>query len=552
MADTLKLSLVQLNQVVGDLAGNRARIVAAALQSPDADLVITPELSICGYPPEDMIFRASFVDACMASAEKLAEELAAAGAPAVVVGSPWKDDPAAPKPFNTALLLAGGTVAGVARKVHLPNYGPFDEPRTFEAATEVKPVPFGDWQLGLMICEDMWFSPVSQELGRQGADILIAPHGSPYRNGVKKQRTDHAAKREAETGLPVLFVNQVGGQDELVFDGGAFALSGGEIVASLPLFCEAQTDVRLVREGTARRMEQGVVANWPEDEARAYEAVVTGTRDYVQKSGFKRGVLGLSGGIDSALVAAIAVDALGAENVHCVRLPSRYTSDASMIDAAACANALGVRLDTVAIEPGVLAMGDMLGEIFAGLAEDVTEENIQSRLRGTVLMAISNKLGSMMLTTGNKSEMAVGYATLYGDMNGGYNPLKDLYKTEVFAIARWRNRAKPSWALGPDGEVIPEAIITKPPSAELRPDQKDEDSLPPYDDLDAILMGLVEDEVSVDALVERGFDRAVVERMQSLLFRAEFKRRQSAPGPKVSNRNFGRDRRYPIINRFKG
>ncbi len=470
----------------------------------------------------------------------------------MVVGCPWKDDPQAEKPFNAALLLHGGEVAGLARKVHLPNYGPFDEPRTFQAAKSAQPVPFGDWKLGIMVCEDMWFPQVAQQLQEQGADLLIVPHGSPFRQGVKAQRQAHAEARSKETSRPVLFVNQVGGQDELVFDGGSFAWSGSEMEVSLPLFQGAAADVELVRDGDERTVSQGSKLTWPTDEALLYEGVVTGTRDYILKSGFKSVVLGLSGGIDSALVAAIATDALGPENVHCVRLPSRYTSDESMVDAEACAQALGVRLDTVAIEPGVEALDLMLAELFAGREPDVTEENIQSRLRGTALMAISNKFGSMMLTTGNKSEMAVGYATLYGDMNGGYNPLKDLYKTEVFAICRWRNQDKPDWALGPDGEVIPEAIITKPPSAELRPDQKDEDSLPPYDTLDAVLHGLIEEETSVEALVQKGFDRATVERVQALLYRAEFKRNQAAPGPKVSTRYFGRDRRYPIINRFRG
>ncbi|NNU17352.1 NAD+ synthase [Parvularcula sp. ZS-1/3] len=547
MADVLRVALAQLNQRVGDLEGNCARIRDAVRDAGDVDLVVTPELSISGYPPEDLIHRRSYVTACMAAVRQLAEDTK--GGPAIIVGTPWRDDPEADYPYNACVVLDGGEVAGVARKVHLPNYGPFDEPRTFAAHDAPEPITCRGWKLGLQICEDMWFPHVSRMLKDKGAEVLIAPHGSPFRKGVKQERLACARGRAEETGLPMIFVNQVGGQDELVFDGGAFIADAGGIVTSSGLFEEGILRALIARGGKVIGPEP---AEWVADEGLLYEAVVTGTRDYVRKSGFRDVVLGLSGGIDSALVAAIAVDALGPEHVHCVRLPSRYTSGPSMADAEACAKALGVRMDTIAIEPGVEAMTGMLSEVFEGSTPDLTEENLQSRLRGTVLMAISNKLGSMMLTTGNKSEMAVGYATLYGDMNGGFNPLKDVYKTEVFRLARWRNGAKPSWALGPDGEVIPEAIITKPPSAELREDQKDEDSLPPYDTLDAVLQGLIERDLGPEELAEEGHDIDLVRRIEGLLFRAEFKRNQSPPGAKVTTRSFGRDRRYPIINGWRG
>ncbi|MCQ8185447.1 NAD+ synthase [Parvularcula maris] len=550
MADILKLALVQLNQVVGDLEGNAERILKAQAEAGDADLLVTPELSLSGYPPEDLVLRTSYVAACRRRAEELAEAMR--DGPAVLVGCPWCDEDGAAHPYNAVLLMDRGRIRGIARKVHLPDYGPFDEPRTFVSGPGPQPMELRGFKLGVMVCEDMWFPEVSRSLKEAGADVLIAPHGSPFRKGVKRERREHAENRAGETGLPLIFVNQVGGQDELIFDGGSFAVDGSHMASSLPLYRKGTDIVTLRRSEEKRSLEGGKRASWPEDEALVYGALLTGTRDYVRKSGFSQVVLGLSGGIDSALVAAIAVDALGAENVHCVRLPSRYTSESSMTDAEACAKALGVRMDTIPIEPGVEALSGMLSEVFAARPPDLTEENLQSRLRGTALMAISNKLGSMMLTTGNKSEMAVGYATLYGDMNGGYNPLKDVYKVEVFALARWRNQAKPSWALGPDGVVVPESVLTKPPSAELRDDQTDQDSLPPYDVLDAILRGLIEEEAGVTEIAARGFDEALVKRVQTMLFRAEYKRRQSAPGPKVSVRYFGRDRRYPIVNRFEG
>jgi NAD+ synthase len=552
VTDRLTIALAQINPVVGDIPGNIDRILKVWREAEGVDLVVCPELCISGYPPEDLVLRPAYVEACRQGVLRLAAETAGEGRPGLIVGSPWPDDAAAsPRPFNASIVMDGGVIKGVARKVCLPNYGPFDEPRTFKQGPEPEAIPFRGLNLGVMICEDMWLPGVSGQLRAEGADVLVVPHGSPFRRTVHGERLFQAEARSRETGLPILFVNQCGGQDELVFDGGCFALDPDGLKASMPLFEEGCCRAELTAQPGGWRLEKGEIASWSDGERLIYEALLTGTRDYIVKSGFGEVVIGLSGGIDSALVAAIAVDALGPENVHCVRLPSRYTSKASMDDAEACAKALGIRLDTVPIEPGVEALTGMLAPIFEGRAPDLTEENLQSRLRGTTLMAISNKLGSMMLTTGNKSEMAVGYATLYGDMNGGYNPLKDVYKIDVFELARWRNTNKPTFAKGPLGEVVPEAVITKAPSAELRADQKDEDSLPPYKVLDAILNGLIEEELSTEQIVAEGHDRELVIRVQTMLYRAEYKRRQSAPGPKITTKYFGRDRRYPIVNRFR-
>lgn len=550
MVDQLKVAMAQLNPIVGDVTGNVEKILGVRRAHKDVDIIVCPELCVSGYPPEDLVLRRSYQQAC----RDAVNELAAAtldGGPALIIGAPWADEQAESlRPFNAAIVVDKGKVLSVTRKVCLPNYGPFDEPRTFKPGRSPEVVTVRGVKVGLMICEDLWFPEVSTALHAQGAELLIAPHGSPFRAGVHSERLERSRSRFAETSLPILFVNQCGGQDELVFDGGCFGLDGGTIKVRSSLFeaCTAVAELQRV-DGRLTLME-GAQLEWPDGDALVYQALVTGTRDYVLKSGFQSVVLGLSGGIDSAIVTAIAVDALGARNVHCVRLPSRFSSEGSLTDAAACAAALGVRLDTLNIERAFEAHNSTLAPVFQGRPADVTEENLQSRIRGTLVMALSNKLGSMMLTTGNKSEMSVGYATLYGDMNGGYNPLKDVYKTQVFRLCRWRNQAKPAFALGPDGEVIPEAIITKPPSAELRDDQKDEDSLPPYDILDAILHGLTEEDAGTTEMIRRGYDPDLVRRVRGLLFRAEYKRRQSGPGPKVSNRYFGRDRRYPIVNRF--
>ena len=551
MPDQLRIVLAQINPIVGDIKGNAEKIRAARQKAGDVDLVIFPELVISGYPPEDMVVRPAYSSACRAAVEELAKETA--NGPAMVIGTPWPlVEGGDPRPYNASVLCAEGEVKSAALKCRLPDYGAFDESRTFRAAEEATPpVMFMGVKLGLMTCEDMWYPETASDLCAAGAELLIVPHGSPFRQTAHGERLFQAEARVRENGVPLIFVNQVGGQDELVFDGASFVLGPDEHPRCAPVFEEGLYPVLFERTESGLECIAGPDTEWPQDEALIYPALVLGTRDYVRKCGFERVVIGLSGGIDSALVAAIAADALGPENVRCVMLPSRYTSEHSLEDARLCAEALGVRYDVIAIEAAVSAFGNMLHSVFEGLEADETEENLQSRIRGTTLMAFSNKFGSLMLTTGNKSEMAVGYATLYGDMNGAYNPLKDVYKTRVFELARWRNENRPSGALGPERNVIPERIITKPPSAELREDQTDQDSLPPYDVLDDILHGLVEEEVSTDRLVARGHDRETVGQVQKLLYRNEFKRRQAPPGPKVTSRNFGRDRRYPIVNRWR-
>ncbi|RFB06015.1 NAD+ synthase [Parvularcula marina] len=551
MTDRLCIVLAQLNPSVGGIDENMERIRAARAEAADADLIVFPELVISGYPPEDMVLRPSYAAACRAAVSELAKETASG--PAIIIGSPWPDAQSHDKrPFNATVLCADGKIIAAARKRELPNYGVFDEPRTFQSAESVTPpIDFKGVKIGLMTCEDMWYPDTADELKEQGAELLIAPHGSPFRRTCHGERLFQAEARVRETGLPLIFVNQVGGQDELVFDGGAFVMQTDETTRCAPLFEEGLYPTLWEKEVGGLVCIDGPSAEWPEEEALTYPALVLGTRDYIRKSGFERVVIGLSGGIDSALVAAIATDALGPENVRCVMMPSRYTSDHSLEDAKACAEALGVRYNIVPIEEAVTALTSMLDPLFGDLPPDETEENLQSRIRGTTLMAITNKFGSLMLSTGNKSEMAVGYATLYGDMNGAYNPIKDVYKTKVFSLARWRNENLVAQGLGPAGMVIPERIITKPPSAELREDQKDEDSLPPYEVLDDILHGLIEEELSFPQIISRGHDAATVQRVQGLLYRAEFKRRQAPPGPKVTSKNFGRDRRYPILNRWR-
>ena len=540
----LAIAVAQLNPTVGDVEGNLALIRAAHAEAAQqgADLVVCPELIVSGYPPEDLILRPAYAEACRQAALSLAS-LTEDG-PGLVIGTPWPSAGHDPRPYNAALLLDGGEVRAVRYKSALPDYGVFDEPRTFRPGPLPEVSDFRGHKLGLLTCEDLWLPQAAEALAGQGASILIAPHGSPFRQTVHAERAFQAEARVRETGLPVLFVNQWGGQAELVFDGGSFAMSADGMGYRASLF-GAALDLTVWDTGEGpMRLADAPLAEWSEDDPLVWQALVTGTRDYVAKSGFKSVLLGLSGGIDSAIVAAIAADALGPQNVRCVMLPSRYTSDHSLEDAAACAEALSCPYSTIPIEPAVTAYTDMLADSFAGREPDVTEENLQSRVRGTTLMALSNKLGALLLTTGNKSEMAVGYATLYGDMNGAYNPIKDVYKTRVFALARWRNTL-------PGGEVIPGRIITKPPSAELAEDQRDTDSLPDYPVLDAMLHGLIEEELSVDAIAARGHDRAEVARIQRLLYLSEYKRRQAPPGPKVTSKNFGRDRRYPIVNRWR-
>lgn len=548
MGGPLSLALAQVNPTVGDIDGNLQRLrEARAAASAGCDLVITGELGLAGYPPEDLVLKRAFQDRVETAVQSLATETADGG-PAILIGAPWRYDGAL---HNAALLLDGGRIADVRLKYDLPNYGVFDEKRVFRPGPLPEPIDFRGARLGVMVCEDMWTPAVAGHLGQRGAELLVVLNGSPFEVDKTEVREDLAAKRCAETGLPLIYVNLVGGQDELVFDGASFALTpDGAVSVRAPAWQAGVTPSRWQRGPQGLQCAAGDVAANVNGLESIYQAMTVGLRDYVGKNRFPGVIIGLSGGIDSALSAAVAVDALGCERVHCVMMPSPYTSSESLEDAAEVARLLGVHLDSVNIEPAMHAFSGMLDGLFEGRAADTTEENIQARSRGLVLMAISNKLGYMVLTTGNKSEMSVGYATLYGDMCGGFSVLKDIYKTTVFALSRWRNQSCPDGGLGPRGRVMPERVISKPPTAELKHNQTDQDSLPPYDELDGILAGLVEDESSIEDIVARGYDEPTVRRVWRMLDRAEYKRRQAPPGVKITRRAFGRDRRYPITNGF--
>ncbi len=549
-----KISIVmaQLTQAVGDLAANAAAMLAVRARHPTADLILYPELQLIGYPPEDLVLKPALAERAAAALATLAAATGDGG-PAMLVGSVERD--AEGKLYNIIALLDGGRVHAVRRKHDLPNYGTFDEKRIFAAGPMPDIVEWRGAKLGLPICEDGWYPPVCAHLAGQGAELLISVNGSPYEIDKDDRRlTEVFAGRVAETGLPLIFLNRVGGQDELVFDGCSFVLDADGAMRHRLVDWEEEERVTQWSRGEDGRWRcaAGAIAEWDAHPADIYHAMVVSLRDYVERNRFPGIVLGLSGGIDSALCAAIAADALGPERLWCVMLPSRFTSQASLDDAAACADMIGCRHDIIPIMPAVEAFDAMLEGSFADRDYDITEENVQSRIRGVTLMALSNKFGPMLMTTGNKSEMSVGYATIYGDMAGGYNPLKDAYKTTVFALAKWRNAHVPRLSRNPRMPVMPDTIITKPPSAELRPDQKDEDSLPPYADLDRMLHMLVEEEASVDEVVARhGFARDAVVRIERLLAIAEYKRRQAPPGVKLGSRNFGRDRRYPITHGFR-
>ena len=538
MTDHIRIALAQLNPTMGAISANLAK-ARQARAAASADLVFFSELFLCGYPPEDLVLRRSFVAACMTAVEELAKDTISG--PAVLIGTPWRGNG---KLYNAFALLAGGKIEALRFKHDLPNYGVFDEKRVFDAGPAPGPIVFQGVRLGVPICEDIWTAETCETLAETGAEILLVPNGSPFERNKDDVRLNLAVARVTETGLPLVYLNQVGGQDELVFDGASFVLNADRSLAlQMPMFEEAMAITNWTRQANGEwRMANGEMARLPENEEETWQACVLGLGDYVRKNRFPGVVIGLSGGIDSAVVAAMAADALGKDHVHCVMLPYAYTSGDSLADAEECASLLGVRYDVVRIEEPVEGFLSALKPMFAGTNSGITEENVQSRSRGVILMAISNKFGWMVLTTGNKSEMSVGYATLYGDMNGGYNPIKDVYKTEVYRLAAWRNSR---------GFVIPERIIAKAPSAELRENQKDQDSLPPYEVLDDILNGLVEDEQPVAEIVKRGHDEALVKKIQHMLYIAEYKRRQAAPGVKCTRRNFGRDRRYPITNAFR-
>ena len=559
--DRLSLAFAQLDPHVGDLDANLARLrdARARAAGQGADVVVATELVVTGYPPEDLVHKPAFLERAEDTVRALAADTADGG-PAMIVGAPWREDPerrtraAEGTLYNAALVLDGGEVAAVRTKCDLPNYGVFDEKRLFTPGPVPGPVRVRGVRLGLMVCEDMWTGEVAECMEENGADILVVINGSPFDVTKADTRLQLAISRVTECGLPLVYLNQVGGQDELAFDGASFALdSACNLIAQLPAFREevAVTTWTPTDDGewTARDAPR---APQPETTEAVYRALVTALRDYVGKNGFPGVVLGLSGGIDSALTATVAVDALGPDAVHALVLPSPYTSRSSLDDASAVAERLGIRLDRVPIDAGMTAVGEMLEPLFAGTEAGVAEENIQSRLRGLTVMAVSNKVGAMMLATGNKSELAVGYATLYGDMCGGYNVLKDVYKTRVYELARWRNQGAGDDLHGPDTAPIPESVLDKAPTAELKPDQTDQDALPPYDRLDAILMGLVEDELDVADLTARGFDEATVREVRARLFGAEHKRFQAPPGVKIMPRHFGRERRYPITNGFRG
>lgn len=559
MSDRLVIVAAQLNPLVGDMEGNIAGLRRCREDHGAADLIVAGELAISGYPAEDLVLKPSFLEAVRRAAETLAAETGDGG-PALLVGAPWRleegDEPGVPAGvYNAALLLDGGEIRAVRCKHELPNYGVFDEVRVFRPGPLPGPVRFRGTRLGIMVCEDMWYPDVAECLAKSGAEILLVINGSPFDAGKRGQRLALAADRVAESGLPLLYVNQVGGQDELVFDGASFALNGdGALAYHAPSWVERRDPITWTRpRGRAGWQCAGAAKAEAEDTLPAvYQALVLGLRDYARKNRFPSMLIGLSGGIDSGLSAAIAVDAVGADRVHCVMMPSPYTSQESLEDAAGSAELLGLNYHTIDIAPAMRAFAEMLAPAFEGQAVDVTEENIQARARGITLMALSNKFGHLLVSTGNKSEMSVGYATLYGDMAGGFAVLKDVYKTLVYALGRWRNTHHLAGFLGPAGAVIPDRVFTKAPSAELRPDQTDQDSLPPYEELDAILKELIEKDAGLDDIVAGGFERATVLRVWHMLENAEYKRRQAPPGVKVTARSFGRDRRYPITNAFRG
>ncbi|MEM7722976.1 MAG: NAD+ synthase [Pseudomonadota bacterium] len=549
MAETFRMTLAQLNPTVGDLEGNAelARAAWADAKAAGADMIAFPEMFLTGYQLQDLVRKPAFAADVQQVLSRLAEQCA--DGPALGIGGPL---PGGDKPFNGYFVLQDGKVSAQVLKHHLPNTSVFDEKRFYHSGDPAGPVRVGPLRIGIPICEDAWFEDVCETLAETGAEVLLVPNGSPYHRGKMDIRQSVTVARVTETGLPLVYLNLLGGQDDQMFDGASFVLNpGGKLTQQMPAFEAGLFHVDFENGPDGWRAVEGDKAPLPDPWEADYRVMVEALRDYIHKAGFSKALLGLSGGVDSALVATIAADALGPENVRCVMLPSRYTSDTSLEDAGETARRLGTQLDTVPIGGAHGAVTDALSDLFNGRDPDVTEENIQSRLRGVMLMALSNKFGEMLLTTGNKSEVAVGYATIYGDMAGGYNPIKDLYKTRVFETCRWRNTHHFDWMNGPAGEVIPPRVIDKPPTAELREDQKDEDSLPPYEDLDVMLEMLIDKEASVADVVAMGYDRATVKKIEHLIYISEYKRFQSAPGARLTERAFWLDRRYPIVNRWR-
>lgn len=549
MAKKFQITLAQLNPTVGDLEGNYKVALEAwkKAQRVGSDLIAFTELFITGYNTQDLIKKPSFFKAAQDQILKLAKNCK--NGPAIAIGGPAY---LKGKLYNAYYILADGNVADVIMKHHLPNQNVFDEKRIFDEGEISGPYQIGPIRIGSPICEDAWHSDVSETLSETGAQLLLVPNGSPYYNGKNDVRLNKMVARVVETNLPLIYLNMVGAQDDQVFDGGTFALNrGGSLAIKLPLFEEALEHIVLEETDIGWNIIKGELAKVPCDKELDYHAMVMGLRDYCKKSGFEKVVLGLSGGIDSALVAVIASDAIGSANVRSIMLPSPYTSQTSLIDATDLVENLGCKSDTLPINDSLTAIDKTLSSTFEGRKIDLTEENIQSRLRGLLLMAVSNKFGEMLLTTGNKSEVSVGYSTIYGDMAGGFNPIKDLYKTKVFEISKWRNKNHRPWMKGPPGSIIPDSIITKAPTAELRPNQKDSDSLPDYPVLDAILTILVDEDGSTNDCLKAGYNKSDVSKVEKLLYGSEYKRFQSAPGTRLSQRAFWLDRRYPIVNKWR-
>ena len=545
----MKILLAQLNNIVGDIKGNTSKALEILNKAKEEsiDLVVFSELFLSGYPPEDLVLKRSFIKKCRISLDELTEFTNKKNL-GFLIGLPILEDS---NLYNAAALVDNGKVIGFSKKINLPNYSVFDEKRVFSKGKNSKTFNFRGTEIGIPICEDIWEKDVCKDLKKQGCDLLISPNGSPFDKYKIDQRKKIITERVSEIKTALIYVNQVGGQDELVFDGNSLAINPNkEFVFEAPAW-EESLNVLEFDEKNKVLVSQSSKKEMCSDIENIYLATVIGLRDYVEKNSFPGVILGLSGGIDSALCAVIAVDALGEERVSSFMLPSIYTSDESFTDSKECAKRLGISLETISIEKTFESINRSLEKTFKGYSEDITEENLQSRIRGTLLMAVSNKKGQMLLTTGNKSEVSVGYSTLYGDMNGGFNPIKDIYKTEVYELAKWRNTNIPNNVYGKNKDIIPIEIITKEPTAELRENQKDSDSLPSYEELDKILEGLVEYELSTKELEEKGFALESIKKVENLLYISEYKRRQSAPGVKISLRNFGRDRRYPITNKFR-
>jgi NAD+ synthase len=541
--------IAQLNPVLGNIDDNIQKIHnshrKAALKN--VDLLALPEMFLTGYQTQDLILKKAFMTDVWKNMERLATDLN--GGPPVLLGAPLYENN---KLYNAYYLIKDGKHSVISRKHHLPNTNVFDEQRIFSSGLVSGPFEIAGVKVGSPICEDLWYEDVAETMVETGADLLIVPNGSPYSRGKLDVRNHIMAKRSLENLVPIVYLNMVGAQDDLVFDGASFVLNpGGKLMVSLPQFEEAEEIIRFTKVNNSWSAELGTRCVYGSEMYQDYHAMVVSVRDYIKKSGFAKVIIGLSGGVDSALVAAIATDALGPKNVLCVRLPSKFSSQGSLDDAKDLIKNLGCLEETISITPANRVVNQSLAKAFVGRDDDLTEENIQSRLRGVILMALSNKLNMMLLTTGNKSEVAVGYTTIYGDMAGGYNPIKDLYKTRVFEACVWRNNHYVSWMMGSEGEVIPKTIIEKPPSAELRLEQRDDDSLPPYDMLDNILTGLIDNDLSVKDLVNEGYDRKVVKKIENLIYLSEYKRFQAAPGPNLTGRAFGSSRRYPLVQKWR-